>query len=186
MSTQAREAYRKSLQQRQTVIFGTISAVLAVLMLLGTLMWLGIVPFPFDRDFTTKESEYVVPCPPADAAPADPTSITAVVYNNTNITGLAGNVGSTLAAAGVVINDTTNWTGDSFTDPVRIFTSEDGVVAAYTLRAFFPDAAIHIDPNLTSEVVEVVIGDGFEQVVEAPTEEQFQQAVQPIEGCVTL
>lgn len=186
MNNQALKEYRERTKQRQTVIFGTIIGIMAVSLILATLTWTGVLPFPFDREFSSAESQYVVPCPPEHATPAAPNSITAMVYNNTSRAGLAGTVGSALAAQGVAISDTANWAGEDLTDPVHIFTSQDGVTAAYTLRAFFPDAAIHVDPNLDSQVVEVVLGVAYNEMVAAPTEEQFQAAMEPLPDCAAL
>lgn len=186
MTSNARAEYRKRTQQRQTIIFGSIIAVMAILLVLGTLVWSGLLPFPLNRDFTQPPDEQAIVCPVEGAAPPDPTTITVVVFNATNQTGLAGSIGTSLAASGVVVSETANWSGEDLTDPVSLYASPAGVNTAYALRAYFPDAAVHVDPNLTSEVVEVVLGTGYTTMVETPTEEQFTLAMEPLPGCVPL
>ncbi|MDP9806208.1 hypothetical protein J2S70_000790 [Trueperella bonasi] len=186
VTSNARAEYRKRTQQRQTVIFGSIIAVMAILLVLGTLVWTGLLPFPFNRDYSQPPDETAVPCPVEGAGPQDPTTITVAVLNASNQTGLAGSVGTSLAAAGVVVNEVANWAGEDFTEPVRLYASPSGVNGAYTLRAFFPEAAVHVDPNLTSEVVEVVLGASYTDLVATPSEEQFMLAMEPLPGCVPL
>lgn len=186
MSSNARAEYKKRTQQRQTVIFGSIIAVMAVLLVLGTLVWSGLLPFPFERKFSQPPSTDAVVCPAQDAQHVDPTTITANVFNATSRSGLAGNVASALATAGVVISDTANWSGEQFSAPVRIYAGPKGVSNAYTLRAFFPGATVHVDPNLTNQVVDVVIGPGYSEMVATPNEEQLTAAMEPIKDCKPL
>ncbi|VEI13123.1 LytR C-terminal domain-containing protein [Trueperella bialowiezensis] len=186
MTSNARAEYRKRTQQRQTVIFGSIIAVMAILLVLGVVVWTGLLPFPFNREFSQPPNSDAVVCPAEGAAPQEPASITVTVYNATSQTGLAASVAGSLAATGVVVNDTANWSGTDQSDPVRLYTSADGVSAAYTLRAYFPSATVHIDPNVTSQVVEVVLGAGYSDMVAAPTPEQFAAAMEPIPDCASL
>lgn len=186
MSSNARAEYRKRTQQRQTVIFGSIIAVMAVLLVLGTLTWSGLLPIPFDREFSKAPDTNSVVCPIDGAQHVDPTTITVNVYNATTRTGLAGTVATSLSAAGVVVSETANWGGEEFTEPVRLYASPDGVTSAYTLRAYFPDALVHIDPNITSQIVDVVLGEGYTDLVAAPTEEQLVAAMEPVEDCVPV
>ncbi|MCI7305237.1 MULTISPECIES: LytR C-terminal domain-containing protein [Trueperella] len=186
MSSNARAEYRKHTQQRQTVIFGSIIAVMAVLLVLGTLTWSGLLPFPFEREFSRPPDTDAVVCPIDGAEHVDPATITANVYNATTRTGLASSVASSLSAAGVSVSETANWGGEEVTEPVRLYSSLNGVTNAYTLRAFFPEAQVHIDPNITTEVVDVVLGEGYSDLVAAPTEEQLVAAMEPAEGCVPL
>lgn len=186
MTSNARAEYRKRTQQRQTVIFGSMIAVMAILLVLGTLVWTGLLPFPFNREFSQPPDSAAVPCPTEGLAPQDPSTITVTVFNATNQTGLAGTVGSALAQSGVVVSETANWRGEDQFEAVRMYTTPSGVDAAYTLRAYFPTATVHLDPNLTSEIVEVVLGRDYTDMVESPTEEQFAAAVEPIPDCVAL
>ncbi|WP_147286807.1 hypothetical protein [Trueperella pyogenes] len=52
VSSNVRAEYKKRTQQRQTVVFGSIIAIMAVLLVLGTLTWSGLLPFPFEREFS--------------------------------------------------------------------------------------------------------------------------------------
>ncbi|AJC70398.1 LytR family transcriptional regulator [Trueperella pyogenes] len=186
VSSNVRAEYKKRTQQRQTVVFGSIIAVMAVLLVLGTLTWSGLLPFPFEREFSKAPDTNAVVCPIDGAGHVDPTTITAKVFNSSNRSGLAGSVATSLSTAGVVVSETANWAGDKFLEPVRIYTSSDGVTSAYTLRAYFPDATVHIDPNITNQVVEVVLGSGYTEMVASPTKEQLTEAMAPIKGCTPL
>ncbi|MCI7552127.1 MAG: LytR C-terminal domain-containing protein [Actinomycetaceae bacterium] len=185
-ATDARTAYQHKLHQRQTVVFGSIGAVLAALLVICTFLWISGIPFPFNKEYSQDpRSLTIAPCPPGDTA-LDPATITARVYNGGLIEGLAGQVGEKLNGAGVEVADTTNWGGDDVIEAVRIYTGKDGVQAAYTLRAYFPDASVIYDSSNTSKVVDVVLGAGWDSMVEAPSEENFADAMKPIDKCMNL
>ena len=161
----SRTSYRRRLLQRQTVIFGTLSITLAVLMLLCSAWWTGLLPFPYHREFSTSQSyrKDVIPCI-AENTPSVPNSTISVnVYNSTTVTGLAGKVTTALAEQEVtVVNDGANWPGERISYPTVIFTSSKAVTQAYSLARMFPEAMIYLDGSLSTEVLNVVIGEGFE------------------------
>lgn len=181
----ARAEYKKRVQQRQTVIFGSITAVLAVLLLVGTLVWTGLLPFPFNKEFSrpSAEDSAPIPCPVEGMGPAALDTITVRVYNSSATSGLAGEVGSSLATLGVVVSETSNWGGEALPESARIYAGTEGVTSAYTLRAYFPGSTIHFDATNNSEVVDVVLGEGWVDMNVAPTQEDVDAAMQPIEGC---
>lgn len=182
---EARAEYRKRIQQRQTVIFGTISGVLAVLLLLGLLTWTGLLPTPFNRDFSEPSAEEaaLIPCPIEGSTPVEPTSMTVRVYNSTTIGGVAGQVGTSLAELGVTVSETSNWGGEALPESVRIYAGANGITAAYTLRAYFPGSTIHFDPSNNSEILDVVIGEEWTEMHTAPTAEELQAALEPMPNC---
>lgn len=181
----ARAEYRKRIQQRQTVIFGTICGVLALLLILGLLTWTGLLPTPFNRAFSeqSEEEAALVPCPVEGANPADVNTMTVRVYNSTSLAGVAGQVGTSLAELGVTVSETANWGGEVLPESVRIYAGDKGITSAYTLRAYFPGATIHFDPSNNSEILDVVIGEQWTEIHTAPTPEDIQDALEPIEGC---
>lgn len=186
MSTQEnpRIEYRKRIQQRQTVIFGSISAVMAFLLIFGTLIWVGVIPAPINPSFSKKaEPVFVVPCPSEKIQARDLSTLTARVYNSTSVSGQAGEVGQDLATLGVTITETSNWGGKALSEPTRIIAGKNGVDAAYTLRAYFPGAKIHFDETNNSEILDVVIGKAFKGTNIDPSDEEKTSALEPIEGC---
>lgn len=157
----AREEYRRRIQQRQTVVFGTVSAIMAVLLLLAMLVWSGVIPFPFKRDFSEAPdpNEIITPCLPEGATdPVDLAKINVNIYNSTTRTGLAGEVAGSLEKLDIVVSNTDNWGGESLQEPARIRTGSAGVEAAYTLAQFIPDAVIQFSPDQATETLDVVIG----------------------------
>ena len=178
------------MHQRQTVVFGSIGAVMAALLIISTLFWTNLVPFPFNREFSRDiDPTSYVPCAENTASPAELHSINVRVYNSSSTQGLASQVGEVLTEAGITVAETTNWAGDSIEDSVTIFTSSEGVDFAYTLRGFFPRASIHFDPSLTGTQVDVVLGskwDDTADLVATPTEEQYTAAMKPIKGCTAV
>ncbi|QJC22477.1 LytR C-terminal domain-containing protein [Arcanobacterium buesumense] len=182
-----RAEYRKRIQQRQTVIFGSISAVMAFLFVFGSLIWVGIIPAPFDREFSKKaEPVHIVPCPPNDIQARDLTTITARVYNSTSVSGQAGAVGQDLTTLGVTVAETSNWRGAPLPEATRIITGKNNIDAAYTLRAYFPGSTIHFDETNTSDLLDIVIGKKFNGTNIGPSEEDLTSALEPIKDCTSI
>ena len=175
------------MRQRQTMVIGTTSAVLFVLLIFCTLFWLGIIPFPFHKEFSrAPEPQVYTPCLAEGAKPLDMANINVRVYNASDTEGLAAGVAETLTAGGVTVAETSNWAGSAIDDSAVIYTSKKGTPAAYTLRAFFPNAKVIFDPTLVGEQVDVVLGpkwNGDTDLVAAPTEEHLTEAMKPISGC---
>lgn len=164
MNTQynPRLEYRKRIQQRQTVIL-VPSLPLWHFYLLSARSCTGVIPAPFNREFS-KEAEpaYLIPCPSTDIQARDLSTLSARIYNSTNINGKAGEVGQQLATLGVTVTETSNWAGKPLPEPIRIITGKNGVDAAYTLRAYLPGSVIHFDETNNSEILDVVIGKDFD------------------------
>ncbi|MDO5025121.1 MAG: LytR C-terminal domain-containing protein [Trueperella sp.] len=185
MTTDARTEYRRRIQQRQTIVFGTIGIVMSVLLLLGTLVWTGIIPLP-GKGFHTLDdgtTNATIPCPASDAQPTPAESLTVRVYNSSNRTGLAGQVSGKLAERGVTVTDTTNWNGEPLNSSVRLYAGPDGITNAYTLRGFFPDANIELDTTNSSEVVDIVLGADYQEMNSNPTRDDFASAMTPLSDC---
>lgn len=164
----AREEYNDRIQQRQTVIFGSIGGIMVLLLLVSFLIWTGIVPAPFNPAFsgsTEVGSELVTPCVPDNTQAVDMTTIAVNVYNSTSRNGLAGNVGGQLSAMGVALVGTDNWSGQSIGESARIITGQDGIPAAYTLAQYIPGSVVLYDPDVSDEVLSVVLGKDFTEVL---------------------
>ncbi|MDO5724062.1 MAG: LytR C-terminal domain-containing protein [Flaviflexus sp.] len=160
-----RAQYRRRLQQRQTVIFGTLALIMAVAMLLASAWWTGVLPFPFGQEFTKKEvvAKDVVPCI-VEGTPSVPNSdISVRVYNATNRSGLANSVAGKLKEQGVVIVEEGNWKGTKPQSPTVIYTPSSAIPEAYTLARMFPEVKVFHDPTSSkNQVLDIVLGDNFE------------------------
>ncbi|MFC5370832.1 LytR C-terminal domain-containing protein [Arcanobacterium bovis] len=183
--SKARSEYRKKIHERQVLLFGIIGAVMLFLLLINTLFSTGLVPFPFKHDFSRKEGVTLVyPCANDDAKPADLKTIPARVFNASGKSGVAKQVSDALKARGVQVSATANWDGEAkVSESTRILTGVDGINNAYTLRAFFPQSKIVFDSTLKSEIVDVVIGEGWQEMHAQPTEQDFLEAMKSQEKC---
>lgn len=189
--TSARDDYRRKIQQRQTVLFGTISAVLALLMVLAMLVWTGILPFPFKEKFSEAPdpNKVITPCISSDAKATELNTITVKVFNSTNRTGLAGAVGQELTARGVSVAQTENWKGGSkFTASARIATGPRGINAAYTIAQYFPKSVIQYDSSMSDEIISIVVGDGYQDVLTADQvkKDNPEGKLKSAPGCVNV
>lgn len=190
MNSHQRTSYRQRLQQRQTVIFGSIGLLLSLLLLLGLLWFTGIVPFPMNREFTAEENaqDNVVPCIPAGTQAVENTSITVKVYNASPRTGLAATVAGKLTEHGVAVADELNWGGETPQAPVVIYSSLGALPQAYSLARMFPTATVLLDGTTTTEVLDVVLGEDFTELRpdgEIAELSAGQELTSP-ENCVTV
>jgi hypothetical protein len=167
--TERQQALRhRRLQQRQTVIFGALIAVLVVFGLVAGLMWAGAVPAPFTRAFSSAsptEAQIVTPCPPEGATPVAFSEVLANVYNGTDRGGLAGETGQALGRLGVVVNQQANWPQGAYADAVQIVVGPLGVTAGYSLARVFPGAVVSLESSRTDESVDVVLGATYDKML---------------------
>lgn len=187
--TQTRAIYRKKTQQRQTVIFTSLGAILLFLLAVCLLVWAGILPSLINPSFSQPEktNSVVIPCPPKNSDAVDPATINVLVYNSTDRSGLAGSVGQALANAGMTVSSTGNW-NEKLEEPARIIAGPAGLEGAYTLARYLPGAVVVFSNDLSGESLSVVLGDAFE-AVRSPEEvaQNFPSpALESPEGCVDI
>lgn len=182
---EARENRRRHLQQRQTVIFGSLIAGLLVIGLAAGAIWAGILPAPVSIPIQSPEPEDVAPappCPPEDALPVPLSEISADVLNGTNRAGLAASTSASLAERGVVIGDEAN-APVGFEGVARIVSGPSAVAEAYTVAAQFPEALIELDGR-AEDILTITVGEGFDGLLpEDSVELQEEVPLDPLPGC---
>lgn len=163
-----RAEYRRKMQQRQTVLFGSIAAVLAVLLILSMLVWTGILPFPFNKEFKTNEksTSLLTPCIDSNTAALAPNTVTVKVYNATKGAGLASSASSQLTAQGFSVPSIENWGGSTQGNTTRIITGPQGIAAAYTLQQYVPGSTVQYDSSMKDESVSLILGSDHLKKVE--------------------
>lgn len=170
MSTQqsrarARAARRRHLQQRQTVIFGTLIAVMLVGGLAAGAVWTGILPSPFTVAIKSPEptdAGATMPCPPEDATFVPLSEISANVLNGTDRGGLAATAATALTEHGVAIGNQAN-AETRFAGEARIIAGPQGLPAAFTAAELFSEAVIEVDSR-NGETIDIVLGAEFEEL----------------------
>lgn len=185
-AVRARAARRRHLQQRQTVIFGTLVAALLLVALLGGAVWSGVIPSPVSVPINSggpapTADAIVPPCPPADALPVPYAEISANVLNGTQEQNLAGRTAATLQTYGVQIGQQAN--GTPYGGVAQLTVGPLGVASAYTLAAVFSEAQIVLDAR-EDATVDLLLGDAYEGLI--PLEEVALDPAVPIvppEGC---
>jgi len=161
----ARATRRRHLQQRQTVIFGTLIAVMLVVGLAAGAMWVGILPSPISVAIESPEetsSTDAQPCPPDGATYVPLEEISANVLNGTTEAGLAGRTTEALANRGVAVGRTAN-ADSAFKGVARILAGPKGLPAAFTLAELFDGAEVEVDSR-EDETVDVILGSEFESL----------------------
>lgn len=166
-AVRARVARRRHMQQRQTVIFGTLVTVLLVAGLLGGAVWSGVLPSPIDIEINSGAPEatpapVAPPCPPEGALPVPYSEISANVLNGTETQGLAAGTAATLRSYGIQTGREQN--GQRYEGVARLTAGPLGVASAYTLAALFSSAEIVLDAR-EDATVDVLLGLAFEDVL---------------------
>ncbi|WP_416564598.1 LCP family protein [Nocardia testacea] len=126
------------------------------------------------RDDQPLPGEKTAPAPPPTSAAPVPPSLTAVdpsilsllVSNGSGISGLANQTASQLANVGFNIYNTGNYTEGSAETKVRYSTGHEAEAA--TVASAVPGATMELDESLDS-IVELVLGEDFQQVIDEPT-----------------
>lgn len=192
-----RAEYRHRLQHRQTTVIGGTLAVMAVLMIVGLAIWTGMLPAPYDPDFSTpvpKSATAAEPCPPQDAVTGDLTQVPVNIYNGTDISGLAGNVRDSLQNAGITVANTADWPKGEYDGDVMLAAGADGVTSAYSMALVFSAATtvvVQIDPTVGAgdTTVSIVLGSDYNQSLLSPDDikalPQGAAITAPV-GCVAL
>ena len=161
----ARAARRRHLQQRQTVIFGTLIAAMLVVGLAAGAMWVGILPSPISVAIESPEDSSgadTQPCPPDGATYVPLEEISANVLNGTTEAGLASRTTEALADRGVAVGRTAN-ADSAFEGVARLLTGPKGLPAAFTLAELFDGAEVEVDSR-EDETVDVILGSKFESL----------------------
>lgn len=160
---------KRRLQQRQTLVYGSLILVLGIVLLIAWLQWSQAIPSPFAREFTTEDTPQIsetVACPaPGDVMMA-PGDITATVLNSTPTSGLAGDVADQLRNVGIVVETVGNWDESVLASQGVIEVGPAAVVEGYSLQSVLPGMPVmQVDREDTS--VTVVIGTQFSGVADA-------------------
>lgn len=176
----ARAARRRHLQQRQTVVFGTLIAALLAVGLLAGAMWSGVLPSPVsvainDGGAEAPPATVAPPCPPADAKPLPYNEISANVLNGTDTQGLAARTAASLRGYGIQTGREQN--GTEYGGVAQLTAGPEGLASAYTLAALFAESQITLDAREDASV-DVLLGSAFEELI--PEDEVSLNAKKPI------
>lgn len=182
----ARAARRRHLQQRQTVVFGTLVAALLVVGLLGGASWSGVLPSPVSVPINSggaaeAPDPVVPPCPPADTKPVKFSEISVNVLNGTETQGLAARTASSLRGYEIQIGHEQN--GTAYGGVAQLTTGPLGVASAYTLAALFTESQIVLDAR-DDDTVDILLGVGYGGLIaEEDVALNFKKPIPAPEGC---
>lgn len=154
------------MQQRQTVLFGTLIAGLLFAALFAGAVWAEIIPSPVSVEIndssTATPTAIVPPCPPEGQLPVPYSEIIVNVLNGTDRAGLAGSTAAVLAGYGFQRGSEAN--GSPYTGVARISSGPTGVGSAYTLASLFSESQIQLDTR-EDATVDVLVGERFESIL---------------------
>ncbi len=168
-AARARAVRRRHLQQRQTVIFGTIISVLLALGLFAGAVWAGILPspisIPIHEPLDQAPAALPVPCPPPETPPPPYDQITVNIYNSTSTAGLGAQTSRSLETTGVQIGEVGN--ADAlYYGSALITVGIEGIPEAYALSALIPDSQIKVVDREGTEA-DLTIGAAYDGLASA-------------------
>jgi LCP family protein required for cell wall assembly len=123
-------------------------------------------PLPGEKTAPAPPPTSEAPVPPSLTA-VDPSALSLLVSNGSGIAGLASSTASQMANVGFNIYNYDNYTeGNSTETKVRYSAGHEAEAA--TVASAIPGATIQLDESLGS-IVELVLGEDYQQVVNEPT-----------------
>jgi hypothetical protein len=189
---QTRAQRRRREHERQAVVFGSLTALLAIAAFGAAAVYTNTIELPFlNRDFTTVTPTATaaalppVPCPVEDSLPLAYSAVTVNVFNASERPGLAGQTADALTTRGFVVGETSNYPA-SIDLPVEILFGQEGVAAAYTLASQFRDVTMILDARADTSV-DLLLGVQFPGLLD-PSEVTLDPS-QPLigaTGCVPI
>ncbi len=123
-------------------------------------------PLPGEKTAPAPPPTSEAPVPPALTA-VDPSTLSLLVSNGSSITGLARTTASQLANVGFNIYNAANYTEGTSTE-TKVRYSPGHEAEAATVASAVPGASMELDESLDS-IVELVLGEDYQQVVNEPT-----------------
>lgn len=123
-------------------------------------------PLPGEKTAPAPPPTSEAPIPPTLTA-VDPSTLSLLVYNGSGITGLANQTASQLANVGFGIYKTDNYTDGNSTE-TKVRYSPGYEAEAATVASAVPGATMELDESLEG-IVELVLGENFQQTVNEPT-----------------
>ena len=161
---------RRRRRERQILLFGLISIVLAAVTFAAMAIYRGDVESPWAAPIYTPPSEFEsdvrLACPPTDSYPVNEAEIPLRVYNGTNTQGLAGSVATTLEGRNFYIVSIGN-ASRSYEHVARISYGTEGLVKAYTLARHFEEVELVLDTR-EGGVIDITLGARFDVTMIRP------------------
>ncbi|GAB2460424.1 LytR C-terminal domain-containing protein [Xylanimonas ulmi] len=164
----ARLARRRREHERQAVIFGVLVALLLLVGLGALAVYTGAIDAPFARDFTTAAAsdDATAPCLPAiedqpdGALPVPASEVHVRILNASGATGIAKANQTVLEKRGFIIDSVGNYATTLARNELRF--GAQGIVAAYTLAAHFPQIRLVLDAR-EDATVDLLVGEKYDE-----------------------
>ena len=187
-----REARRAYVHRRQRIVFSVAGALLAVALVLAVLVNTRVIDLEPQAKPAEEKPNYgvAVPCSAKnqDGTPMKwpENSTTKIrVLNGTKFTGLANAVNEELQNRRFTIMETPGNYTTSRVDRTMIVFGEQAINNAYALARNFTDAELVMDDR-TDRLVDVVIGNTFNDLRTDKEMKRDGDSIKDVEGCLTV
>ncbi|MDR2722856.1 MAG: LytR C-terminal domain-containing protein [Cellulomonadaceae bacterium] len=156
---------RRREHERQQVLFSILIVLLVVATIFAVAIYTGAIEAPFDRAFTASEEETVIPpCLPGidgsdDGPPPLPyDQVNINIFNGSGHSGVAAANRSVLTQRGFTVGEIGDFTAVIPFSELRF--GANGIVAAYTLAAQFPEMRLRLDTR-EDATVDLIVGERY-------------------------
>lgn len=179
-----RQARREYVHYRHRLVIGFAITFLVAIVVVASLILAGVVHTEDqEASQTTKANNFGVtaPCPSKDAAAPAYSQITVRVLNGTTHAGLANAVNQALQLRGFTTQDVAN--SSTKLNRTEIRTGRKAITQAYVINQVFPDAILRLD-NRSDSLIDVIVGDTFDNLAPASQVTKPGKKLVPLQGCV--
>ncbi|WP_018142886.1 LytR C-terminal domain-containing protein [Alloscardovia criceti] len=179
-----REQRKLYLRARQRMILSGTIGFLVVAVIVSLLGAFGVFS-PAKKAQGSKQTNYgvVTACPPEGAVSLNSSEITLRVLNGTNKSGLGTAVGEELRNRGFILQGVGDYESDSVMERTEIHFGANAITQAYTLAEQFNDAILRMD-NRTDNLIDVVIGSSFNDLIDTTKTPKAGTAITALPNCV--
>lgn len=187
---QARRRRRRNRRVRQTIVFGSLAGVLAVVLGFSYGIYSGTISGPFNIEFTSDDDGVAAPtpppCPAEEDMPVPYSDVEMRVFNTTDVSGLAAAAGDAFVERGFDVSAVSN-DDASIIAAAELRFGPHAIAQAYTIEAQLEGAQMRLDETRTDTVVDVLVGDAYDdlkpvELVDLVPDEPFP----PLPDCVPV
>lgn len=186
-NNEVREARKRYVRKRQTVVFGICGVVLVAALVASLLVFFHVGGLGEVKSAAV-EANYgrTAPCisPAADGSkPKYPENraVTVRVLNGTKFTGFANAVGQALENREFVVQGVDNY-DSAKVERTQIVFGKNAIVQAYTIASNFPDAQLVMDDR-EDKLVDIILGATFKDLEETDQLPKTGSEIPNVEGC---
>ncbi len=181
-NNEVREARKRYVRKRQTVVFGICGVVLVASLVASLLVFFHVGGLGEVKSAAV-EANYGRTAPADGSKPKYPENraVTVRVLNGTKFTGFANAVGQALENREFVVQGVDNY-DSAKVERTQIVFGKNAIAQAYTIASNFPDAQLVMDDR-EDKLVDIILGATFKDLEETDQLPKTGSEIPNVEGC---